>query len=302
MIVVIDGPNKSGKSLLIEELVVQLDKLEYSPKVRHWGPLKTDDREYTDALIEDSVYNGVVIWDRSWVCEHVYGTMLDRKRRLVTNPWLGEFLHTRGVRQKGLCFIVMPARAGLNIDLLDKTDAKYSDNPYWERELFFNYADRFKWHKLFNRFERPAINEMVNLIEDEIVYFDVNRYKSNTAFVIDSDEEYMPGGWLPGSSVEYAKYAQMFSYGALISTWMHKSEVSNYDMEKFDMIVSPSETIANAFKKVSKLKSKIHYVKSIEVINDDESYDQSIEFTKAFNAVNDKLEKDWNATKHILYV
>ena len=67
MIVVIDGPNKSGKSLLIENVVDQLQSKNIEVKVRHWGPLKTDDREYTESLVEDSKDKGIVIDRKSVV-------------------------------------------------------------------------------------------------------------------------------------------------------------------------------------------------------------------------------------------
>lgn len=304
MIVVIDGPNKSGKSLLIENVVDQLQSKNIEVKVRHWGPLKTDDREYTESLVEDSKDKGIVIWDRSWVCESVYGTMLNRNRRLVGNPWLGEFLHTRGVKSNGLCFIVMPALAGQNIDLLDNTDAKYSDNPYLERKLFMDYADRFSWHKLFNSFNKDSLDGMTNTIINAIQDYDKRKYSTKVLFVLEQDEEdkHIAGGWLPGSTVDAAKYAQEFHYGAILSDWIYVKDADNIDLKQYSIIVATTIKLRNALKKLSQIRQKIEYVPLTGLINDIESYDEHGQVLESFNKINDILMRDWNAAEHILYV
>ena len=302
MIVVIDGPNKSGKSLLIDNVVQQAEVQNLNIKVRHWGPLKTDDREYTESLIEDNEYRGVAIWDRSWVCEYVYGTILNRKRRLVDNPWLGEFLHTRGVKLNGECFIVAPALAGLNIDLLDKTDAKYSNNPYLERSLFIEYADRFNWHKLFNSFNKKSLDGMTDIIMQKIHEHSTNKYQPKVAFVLEkTDDENIVGGWLPGSTIEVTKYAQEFHYGTTISDWIYADDISNYDITKYDIIVATNLKLRNVLQKINKIKEKIEFIPIAGILNNIESYDEHSKILSSMNIVNTALMRAWNATEHILY-
>jgi len=303
MIVIIDGPNKSGKSLLINNVVEQLQNLKFEVKVRHWGPLKVDDREYTESLVEDSKSSDIIIWDRSWVCESVYGTMLNRKRRLVDNPWLGEFLHTRGIKRNGLCFIVMPALAGLNIDLLDKTDAKYSDNPYLERDLFMKYADRFRWNKLFNNFDKKSLDGMTDTVIKEIQNYDQKQHVSKVAFILEeTTDKPIPGGWLPGSTPTVAMYAQNFHYGATISEWIYTKDIDEYNLENFEIIVATSAKLKNALRKINKIKQKVEYVPITGILYDIESYEDHSEVLSSMNHINDTLARNWNATKYVLYV
>lgn len=302
MIIVIDGPNKSGKTTLIEGVKSRLIADGKKVQVRHWGPLKTDDREYTESLIADYASDEIVIWDRSWVCEYVYGTMLGRDRRLVHSPWLGEFLHTRGVRQNGAGFIVMPALAGLNIGKLDKTDGEFSADPYKERELFNWYAQEFNWHTLFNNYEQECMDGMINLVISAIEHPQWINSKSNVA-IITGEEEYIPGGWLAGSSEAGIKLAAKLSYGALMADWLPAKTLTAAKLSKYDMVVA---THADHFKFVRKdkyLVDRTYYIPmSIGELEDAEDFDGGKEIMEALAIVIAKLERDWNAATHLLHV
>ena len=104
-IFVFDGPEKAGKSTLIDAFVKQAYP---SGKftLHRWGPVAPDDRVYAPVLRDDLVVKrSPAIWDRSWVSEHVYASLLGRDRRLRGDPWLGEWLHGRAVYTDGIGII-----------------------------------------------------------------------------------------------------------------------------------------------------------------------------------------------------
>ena len=299
MIIVFDGPNKSGKSLLISKVINTLEELDYKVEYRHWGPLKTDDREYAESLLFDSEKNDITIWDRSWVCESVYGTMLNRKRRLVDSPWLGEFIHTRGVKLDGLCFVVMPSLAGLNIDLLDKSDAQFSDNPYWERSLFADYANNFKWHRLYNAFTEASMQSMVSTVIDSVQNFSNSKHKADVTFVIEDEEAYIPGGWLKGSSPEIIKFASKLSFGALISDWIYYDDVSDHDFTKCRLVITTSKDYYKKLTALKRIKCPVSFIpKNLET----ESGLLDVDIAEALEHINGILWSEWHATQHILHV
>lgn len=299
MIIVFDGPNKSGKSTLISNVTIALKEYQFKVRTRHWGPLKIDDREYTESLIEDTASEDIVIWDRSWVCESVYGKMLDRKRRLVESPWLGEFIHTRGVKLNGLCFIVSPSLAGLNIDLLDKSDAQFSDNPYWERQLFTDYANNFKWHRLYNSFTEESMHSMVNTVVDAVQNYENLKYKADVTFVIQDEPEFIPGGWLAGSSSNVIKFASKLAFGTLISDWIYLDEVDDRDFSKCKLVVTTSKEYYKKLNAVKRIKCPVVYL-PLNLSNDEELLDEDV--AEQLEHINGILWSEWYATEHILHV
>lgn len=299
MIIVFDGPNKSGKSLLISNVINALEEIGYKVQSRHWGPLKVDDREYTQSLIEDNTTEDIVIWDRSWACEHVYGKMLNRKRRLVDHPWLGEFIHTRGVKLNGMCFVVLPALAGLNIDLLDKSDAQFSDNPYWERSLFSDYADRFKWHKLYNAFTEGSMHSMVDTVVHAVQNYKNMKHKADATFVIQDEVEFLPGGWLAGSSPEMIKFASNLSFGSLISDWIYYDDVENHDFSSCRLVVTTSKEYYKKLNTTKRIKCPVVYVPKDYGTD---SYVSDVDIEEEIEHIDGILWSEWYATEHILHV
>lgn len=67
MIIVIEGPEKAGKTTLTKFLIAKKPM-----EIRHWGPVDPDDRVYTEQLIKDVESDNWIIWDRCWPSEHVY--------------------------------------------------------------------------------------------------------------------------------------------------------------------------------------------------------------------------------------
>jgi len=259
-IIVVDGPNKAGKTTLIQSAYTALQALSIDVRIRHWGPLETDDREYSKPLEEDCQHQGVVIWDRSWCSEHVYGQLLNRQyRRLTNDPWLGEFLHRRAIIGNGRCFILAP-RNGMNKERLDASDAVYSDDSAQECRLFVNYAVRFKWHGLVNDYTEESLqkntDKLVAAATESIGKHDQQQIVGNskdTLFVGSKhvDDPY-PSDWLPFGSERLVFFARLFGDAGLCATWCEPSTVNMLMLSKYKNVMCVGkrafETVQKAYR------------------------------------------------------
>lgn len=147
-LVVIDGPEKAGKSTLAALLA-----REHGAEVRHFGAEPSAgflyDLVFARALIEDLAKPHLVVYDRSWASEVVYGSYYHRRRRLVADPWLGEWLYGRVAATLGVRLVLLgpPAEALHRLRSPDDHDIPAG----MERVLFAGYAQRWGWEAA----ERP---------------------------------------------------------------------------------------------------------------------------------------------------
>lgn len=145
MLLVIDGPEKAGKTTLIEALRTRVILGGAETTVRKWGKLDDGkwavDEVYGVALDEDEAKPGLVIWDRSWASETVYGQLLNRDRRLAADPDLGDKLYGRRVKLKVILGGPSPAIMAGDRDAEDLPVA-----PAQEQEAFVAYGRRYGWH------------------------------------------------------------------------------------------------------------------------------------------------------------
>lgn len=145
MLLVIDGPEKAGKTSLIAALAERVHLNRQETRIRKWGKLDDGkwaiDEVYGFALDEDLQATGLVIWDRSWASETVYGQLLGRDRRLAAEPDLGDQLYGRRVQLKFILGGPSPA-----IMLGDRTEDDLPVAPAQEQEAFVAYGRRYGWH------------------------------------------------------------------------------------------------------------------------------------------------------------
>jgi GTPase SAR1 family protein len=240
MIIVIDGPEKSGKTTFIGKLTSYLQSLTYDVRLRKWGRLETDDREYTPALKEDlQARQRITIWDRAWPSEHVYGNLLGRDRRLSNDPWLGEWLHRRALIGNGMGIIMLPALAGLNIGMHDETDLPV--DVYAERTAYSAYANRFRWTTLMNDYTEEWMNKTVSTMAATILSKFPGRVPafSRVLFIGDNLEEKpaVPGHLLPFTTKSGIAFARQIGDSALVAHWTLLDNVSDYMLEASKYIV-----------------------------------------------------------------
>lgn len=164
-VIIIEGPEKAGKSTLAAGLVKALKESGETERVitRHWvGRATPDDRVYSDALRTDSMEHAsqlVSVWDRGWPSEYVYGTLLKQDRRLANYPWLGEWLHGRAVRANGLAVMLLGPSAEELTRRRDGSDLPV--HPEDERGLYRAYAERYGWSTIDSQW---SVADMVDAV------------------------------------------------------------------------------------------------------------------------------------------
>ena len=216
-LIVIDGPEKAGKSTLARYLVERM-----GASIRKWGPIAHGaDYLYAEALAEDTprVRDGEwVVWDRSWISEHVYAALMpERFGRLGLDPWLGEWLYGRAVRSLGTVVVLL----GPGVDEL-RAARDYTDlpvDPADEVRTYGEYAVRFKWPMFTNGRDQQSLDYV----------FDVISYRtdatpdqppvvagsSRSRIVVvgearSSDPQPPRGAWLPFTSRYTTQFGRLF--------------------------------------------------------------------------------------------
>lgn len=159
-VLVFDGPEKAGKTTLINATAAELRRRGFDVNIRRWGPVDPDDRVYAPALQKDVTEPETFhLWDRSWASEYVYATLLNRNRRLNREPWLGEWLHGRAVSATGAKFMVL----GLPQELTARRDATdLPVDPGAEFRYFRSYQIRNAWYPVTNEYTDESLATNVN--------------------------------------------------------------------------------------------------------------------------------------------
>lgn len=243
MIIIFDGPEKVGKTTIINALAKWLTDDNMAVKILKWGPVDPDDRVYTPALQECARSPGeIFIWDRSWASEHVYALLLNRNRRLRLDPWLGEWLHGRAVTPNGLLYMVLPPFQS-DAFIRDRDSTDLDVDPNVETALFSHYADRFSWRKILGTRNTSWLNNTVKSIIGDIMkkfsectpysyginYTDPNLFagpaNASVLFVGESPSsgESIPGSWLPFTSRLTTKLGRTLGDGAMQCGWTNAS-------------------------------------------------------------------------------
>jgi len=166
-VIILEGPEKAGKTTLTEALEKSLVGLGAKVVIRKQsGRADPDDSIYMDQLAVDTSKNAhelVAIWDRGWPSEFVYGTLLKQNRRLAKDPWLGEWLYGRMVQANGLRVMVTGPSGQVLVSLRDDTDLPV--DPWQEKFLYENYAKMCGWFII----EQKPIEVMVTQIMNKLI-------------------------------------------------------------------------------------------------------------------------------------
>jgi hypothetical protein len=226
-LLIIDGPEKAGKTTLIHELVGAFTMMDYLVRTRKWGPTKIDDREYSPAIQEDIAWTGLTIWDRSWASESVYGTLLKRDKRLAENPWLGEWMHSRAMRPWGARIMLLGP--GNNGDLRDETDLPV--DPVEERDTFRFYGNLFGWEEVLENEHTEegtfkAVQIITRSIEESAWHHQGLGYFGNPNPLVVFVDEFRekayrePGAWGPFSDRYGTELGEALGIDALKCGWV----------------------------------------------------------------------------------
>lgn len=274
MLLVIDGPEKAGKSTLAAALVQWWDsaypEAAGTPRarIRKWGRLDDGrwarDVVYRDALVEDVEYGGLVIWDRSWASEAVYAKLLGRDRRLGEDPWLGEFLYGRGVVLK---FILGGPHHSVLTSQLDEDDQVegHGQDMAKEQRAFVQYGERYGWsvigHTDRDRLPLPTLLRMVQLRIGEFASRDGRNPRqwcgprqASVVFVGErgSNRDSLVGGWLPFSSEYTSRFGRLLGDTAFRVGWTNAWDDQREIFDNAKLVVACGATAYDWCREVKK--------------------------------------------------
>ncbi len=245
MILVIDGPEKAGKTTLIQNILGITYARGIPARVHAWGPVDPDDRVYSPVLMEDSLSPHVLhIWQRSWASEHVYAKLLNRDRRLREDPWYGEWIHGRAVTAQGMCVMLLAPIPALR-ERRDDTDL----NIDVEKEFveFRDYAVRFRWRlkMLPNNMSSilPAAYSIMNELESKITHVIPPVYAGplNAPVIIIGEKRSMntqPWEWLPFSSRLTTIFGRTFGDAAFRYGWGNAQDTPPAVLSEARVVIS----------------------------------------------------------------
>lgn len=247
MILIIDGPEKAGKTTTIRILRDLMKEVGMAVNVRHWGPVTPDDREFSPLLredIENDPMHTLTIWDRGWASEHVYANLLGRQRRLANDPWFGEWLHGRAAENK---FILLTNPTLLQ-QRRDSSDLPV--DPGEEYILFENYAERFQWTKIYTTPGDPmgdALDICLEMKWADYALLPPNYCGPRGApviFVGDEKESMtsVPGAWLPFSNKLMTMYGRALGDEALKCGWTNARRMPPPKVREAKCVVSCGAT------------------------------------------------------------
>lgn len=158
MILLIDGPEKAGKTTLIAELYSLLSAAKYAVDVTKHGPFDPDDTVISALVKKHSQDYTIHIWDRGWPSEEVYASLLNRTRRAYNNPFLMEWLHGRATIYK---FILLPTQIEMCKKFRDSSDLPVNI------EAEINRFHRYKYYGytiLYNNYTQYSIETNISII------------------------------------------------------------------------------------------------------------------------------------------
>lgn len=204
MIIVIDGPEKTGKTTLAQHITHRL-----GARYRHWGPVPSP-QVYATALRDDIRSGDLVVYDRSWLSEAVYNIALGRRD---TDPWLLEWLFSRACASR-VVLVDDP-----DVLARRRTPDDVPVMPAVEVELFRALGLTFGWRL-------AHVDAALDVIERDLDLAarypapPVATYAAVPAIVMlgeaRADGNFGPEGcWLPFTSYPTTRFARLFGTAAI---------------------------------------------------------------------------------------
>ena len=228
-VVIISGPEKAGKTTLISYLGKELDRRQFSYRIRKQnGRAFPNDSIYFEHLLQDASDSEVdfVIWDRSWVAEFVYGSLLQDGRRMASdgNPAIGEYLYSPLI-SRGYVLIGPSVEELIKNRTSDDLDVDVEE----ERKAYTSYGDAFpSWEVIENQHSKEYVEELSRKIIGANLFkrFPPNYYGSEypEAFVVKTPNNFFG---FSDPTIEFIHSQYRFSEVAWCQLFVEESIIGN---------------------------------------------------------------------------
>jgi len=255
--VVISGPEKAGKTTLIDTLVKHLPPFTVPPFVRHWSGPANDQRNtrFIPALQADyaaEMLGQAIIWDRSWLCHNVYGFLMQHPHNeTVKFPLLSEWLYGRAVDHLGSKFVLLPQSWQDSHKRRDDSDLPV--HARFEYQMYKSLAESYGWTILENDYSPERLSQNVQTILDA-----VNEHTTKTrrleelvsppsarvCFVGEKPEESYDkkqGEWLPFTHKQGIQFAQSLGDYSLKAAWAFSHRLPPGHLRDYETLVTFGE-------------------------------------------------------------
>ena len=181
MNIIVEGPEKAGKTTLID-LVLKGFKPEQSKKIHIHQPERDepggigDGFGYLYRFSSNLDSPKITVWDRGWLSENVYGNLLDDDRHLAKDPFKTEWFYGRAMEGRGGKFVLLPSNVEQLEQRRDATD--YPVNPGAEYSAFKRYGDYWGYNILHNAYDsKSLIDNMLQVRRS--AYVGIHKSKSS---------------------------------------------------------------------------------------------------------------------------
>ena len=168
MILIFEGPEKSGKTTTIKAVETALIGRGRKVRIRKFTGPMTSEAQYLEPLLEDvRDPDTVVLWDRGWVSEYVYSSYFKRTSTLRDNSRRAEDVFTSIVDKYGLKYVLIPVDTReLERRHDDATDLDIP--PSLECFMFMDYAETYGWTMVFNKYTDDSLSINVLMIVNDV--------------------------------------------------------------------------------------------------------------------------------------
>ncbi len=242
-LLIVDGPEKAGKTTLIEKFINYCGVRGISAQRRHWskpGPTHHS-FVYTLPMIEalNNKDVGIEIWDRSWASEYVYPLLMpetrSERRIFWDDPWLAAFSYDRALMTNGARLMLL----GPSVDHLrakrDETD--WPIDPALEQRAYDDYAVKTGWMISHNQHtpdhDNYIIEQVFKTITNQQIIPELSapefvgpiRPGNKVIIIGEARNEDLPKAWLPFTSRYTIRLARQFGDCGLFYQWSNASHI-----------------------------------------------------------------------------
>lgn len=219
MIIMIEGPEKAGKTTLVEAI---LDGFDEDRSERHhcYGKDSADGIGYLRPFIKHLDSSFVSVWDRAWIGEIVYGRLLSDGRWFARDEFMCEWIYGRLLNGRGGKFVLLPEDCDELRARRDESDLEV--DPIAESRIFKTHANRYDYEVLTNLYDEESLRENT-LKARKSIFVDTHKIPSTEyvgplkpvlTFVGDTQQEWSVDH-RPFNNTIAAEYFRPFGYKAI---------------------------------------------------------------------------------------